>query len=189
MSDTTQCLLATKSFLGLLQQMQVFLKNSHKLFHVYLKQNQKVLLSATGVTRWRSTSDGTTKRFGHFDYWVGTENTDNTFHQRTVFVELVVTLYMIGNSQDFNPKTPLSDYLQTKKLDYAQAWGLVSTSQNELEEAKSQFDQVIRAAIMFVSVMSRLLDEKIEGNPSLEAENLYMELELQSKKIRKITEM
>ncbi|KAJ8897749.1 hypothetical protein PR048_003099 [Dryococelus australis] len=60
--------------------------------------------------------------------------------------------------------TPLSDYLQTKKSDYAQAWRLVSTAQNQLEKARSQFDQMFRAAKMFLSVMmSRLLDEKIES--------------------------
>ncbi|KAJ8895961.1 hypothetical protein PR048_001302 [Dryococelus australis] len=135
MLDTTLCLPATMSFLGLLQQTQVFLKYSQKQFYVYLNQNPRVLLFAIGVA--------TTKTFGRFDYWVGTEDTDNTSYQGTMF-----------------------------KLGYAKAWRLVSTAQNELEEARSQFDQVFTAAKMFASVMSRLLDENVEGNHSLEEENI-----------------
>ncbi|KAJ8883001.1 hypothetical protein PR048_014840 [Dryococelus australis] len=191
MPDTTQCLPASVSFLGLLQQTRVFLKGSHKRFHVYLKQNPRVLLSAIGVTRWRSRSDATTNIFGRFHYWVGTEDTDNTSHQETVFVELVVTPYTIGNSQHFNPKVRneanalLQKFLSLETILVAVACRPVSTAQNELE-ARSQFDQVFRAAEMFASVLSRLLDEKIEGNPSLEAENLYLELALPSKRVRKI---
>ncbi|KAJ8877324.1 hypothetical protein PR048_021778 [Dryococelus australis] len=152
MSDITLCLPATISFLGLLQQTQ---------------QNPRVLLSAIGVTRWRSRSDATTNIFGHFHYWVGTEDTDNTSHQETVFVELVLAT-LKTSIQKYAMR--LMHFSKTKKMDYAQAWRLVSTTQNELEEARSQFDQVFRAAKMFASVLSRLLDEKIEGNPSLEAE-------------------
>ncbi|KAJ8898433.1 hypothetical protein PR048_003793 [Dryococelus australis] len=195
MSDTAQCLPASISFLGLLQQTQVYLKDSHKRFHVYLKHNSRILLSAIGVTRWRSKRDATTKIFGRFHYWVGTEDTDNISHQGTLFVELVVTLYTIGNSQDFNPKVRneanalLQKFLSFETILVAKAWRLVSTAQNELEEARSQFDKVFRAAKMFASVISRLLDEKIEGNTSLEAENLYLELELPSKRVKKIKKM
>ncbi|KAJ8879415.1 hypothetical protein PR048_020023 [Dryococelus australis] len=56
----------------------------------------------------------------------------------------------------FKITTPLSDYLQTTKLDYVQAWRLVSTAQNELEA---------------------------------QAENIYLELELSSKRVRKIKKM
>ncbi|KAJ8881726.1 hypothetical protein PR048_018212 [Dryococelus australis] len=63
-------------------------------------------------------------------------------------------------------------------------WGLVFTAQIELEEeARSQFDQVFRTPKMFAFVMSRLLDEKIEGNSSLETENIYLELELPPKRL------
>ncbi|KAJ8886749.1 hypothetical protein PR048_012961 [Dryococelus australis] len=206
MSDTTPCLPSTISFLGLLQQTQVFLKDSHKQFHVYLKQNPRVLLSVIGVTTWRSRSNATTNILGHFHYWVGTEDTDNTSHQETLFVKLDVTLYMIGKSQDFNPKVRnevnalLQKFLSFETILVAmtiskqrnrtvQAWRLVSTAQNELEEARSKFNQVFKAAKMFESVLSRRLDEKIEGNPPLEVENLYLELEqlqISCKRVRKI---
>ncbi|KAJ8887192.1 hypothetical protein PR048_013407 [Dryococelus australis] len=45
---------------------------------------------------------------------------------------------------------------------------------------------VFRAAKLFPSVMSRLLDEMIDVNSFLEAENLYLELELPSKRARKL---
>ncbi|KAJ8885386.1 hypothetical protein PR048_011583, partial [Dryococelus australis] len=166
-------------------------RKERKLGHEVRKEKE----SAIGVTRLRSRSDATTNIFGRFRYWVGTEDIDNTSPQETVFVELVVTLYTIGNSQDFIPKVCneanalLQKFLLFETILVATAFLLVSSAQNELENAESQFDQVFRAVKMFTFMMPRLLDEKIEGNPSLEALNLYLELELPSKRVRKIKKM
>ncbi|EZA59350.1 Zinc finger MYM-type protein, partial [Ooceraea biroi] len=220
-SDTAQCLPATLSLFGLLQQTQVFLKDSHKRLSVYLHQNRRVRLAAIGATRWRSRSDATTKMFGRFHYWFDSEVTGKTSQSETVFVSLVMTLCIIGNSKEFNPKvrneanntllqkfmsfetimvammfllifkitTLLSDYLQTKNLDYAQAWRLVSVAQNELRDARDKFDQVVNASKRFASVMSNKLNEKIEEDSSLEMESLCIDPELPCKRIRKIKKM
>ncbi|KAJ8876294.1 hypothetical protein PR048_024204 [Dryococelus australis] len=78
----------------------------------------------------------------------------------------------------FEIMTPPADYLQTKKTGLCARLEACFTAQNKLE--------VARASKVFSSVMARLLDEEIESNHSLEAENLYLELELQSKRVRKI---
>lgn len=219
MSDTTQILPTTISFFGLLQHTQVFLKDSHKRLRVYLQQNPRVLLAAIGATRWRSRSDATTKIFGRHHYWFSSEELDETSQPETIYIELVKTLFVIGNSIEFNPKvrneasgllqkflsfetilvammfclifkmtTPLSDYLQTKNLDYAQAWRLVSSAQNSLKDARHQFSQVVKAAERFVSFMSVRLHE-IEEDSSLDTENLCLETELPRKRTRKIKKL
>lgn len=89
----------------------------------------------------------------------------------------------------FKITTPLSDYLQTKNLDYALAWRLVSSAQTELKNARNQFNQVMAAAKEFSRVMSLKLDEKLKEDPSLEMEDIYIESELPTKRIRTIKKM
>nr|CAD7443921.1 unnamed protein product [Timema bartmani] len=89
----------------------------------------------------------------------------------------------------FKITTPLSDYLQTKNLDYAQAWRLVSAAHNSLRDARDQFDQVVNATKRFVFVMSKKIDERIEEDPSLEVESLCIDSELPRKRLRKVKKM
>ncbi|KAJ8868648.1 hypothetical protein PR048_030187 [Dryococelus australis] len=190
MSDTTLCLPATISFLGSQQQAQdIILKDSTQVIScvAYLKQNPRVKVKKRCNHQ----------NFGRFHYWVGIEDIDNTSNQGTMIANALVQQFisfetiLVGmvSLLIFKITTPLLDYIQTKKLDYEQAWRIVSSAQNELEEARSQYNQVFREAKMFAFGMSRLLDEKIEVSPPLDAENLYLELELPCKRSRKIEKM
>ena len=89
----------------------------------------------------------------------------------------------------FKITTPLSDYLQTRNLDYAQAWNLVSTAQESLRNTRNQFHQTMSEAQNFAKVMTEVLDEKVEGNPSLETHNLSIESGLPTKRQRKRKKM
>ncbi|KAG8177445.1 hypothetical protein JTE90_008629 [Oedothorax gibbosus] len=194
MTDAMQCDITTISFFGLLQQTQVFIKDSHKRLAIYLDQNPSVRLGAIGITRWRSRSDAACKIFGRFDNWSECDaNPSETLNLKLAYIELILALSIISDSEDFNPKTrseansllqkfvsyetiltammclmifkittPLSDYLQTKNLDYAQAWNIIASSQKLLDAARQKFDQIVEAAEKFVEVMTYILNKKIE---------------------------
>lgn len=70
LSDTAQILPATITFFGLLQEAQVFLKESLKRQLFYSAKNPAFKLGAIGATRWRSRSDATVKIFGRIDNWL-----------------------------------------------------------------------------------------------------------------------
>ena len=82
----------------------------------------------------------------------------------------------------FKVTPPLSDYLQTRNMDYAQAWNLVSTAQENMRNARNQFHQTPSVAQNFAKTMTEVLDAKIEGNPSLETYNFSIESELSTKR-------
>lgn len=77
----------------------------------------------------------------------------------------------------FRITTPASDYLQTKNLDYAQAWRLVSTAQNGLRNVRNHFNQVMNGVKICACIMSQKLDQKLL-EPFLEMENIYINSEL-----------
>lgn len=214
-SDVAQCLPEAISFFGLLQETQVFIKESCKRLNVYKKQNPKICLTAIGNTRWRSKSDGATKIYGSSAYWFS--DTEETRPPNVIYPDLVVALSVISNSKEFNSKTryeanallskflsfetvlvsmtflkifssttPLSDYLQTTNLDFAQAWSFVATVQKTLKKNRNEFDKVVKAANKFVSFMTLAIEEKINKDPSLDAEKLCIQTELPQKRIRPV---
>ena len=74
MTDTAQCVTAAISFFGLLQQTQIFIKESHKRLNIYLEQHPNVRLSQIGATRWRSKSDATYQIFSYYNTWAECED-------------------------------------------------------------------------------------------------------------------
>lgn len=211
LTDTAQCLIATISFFNVLQETQVFMKESFKRLQKFIEENPSFKLEAIGMTRWRSRSNATTKIFGRIDDWDGAEKQLPT---KLVYLELVVALTKISNSPDFNSKirseaegllnkfvsfdtiliammflqifkitTPLSDYLQTKNLDFVQAFRLIETTLLKLKELREKFDETLKAAETFVAIMTNNLDNRSETDDSLE--NIVIETKLKEKRKRK----
>lgn len=56
--------------------------------------------------------------------------------------------------------TPLSDYLQTKNLDYVEAWGHVSSAHKSLQSVRNRFCDITKAAKTFVNFAVKTIDEK-----------------------------
>ncbi|KAG8255828.1 hypothetical protein J6590_083271 [Homalodisca vitripennis] len=74
--------------------------------------------------------------------------------------------------QIFNVTTPLSDYLQTKNLDFAQAWRLIESATERLKDLRNRFYETLEAAHTFV----RKFNEKIEASSEFEdLKDLMME--------------
>ena len=121
------------------------------------------------------------------DFSPKTRNEANSLLQKFLSFETILTAMMC--LLIFKITTPLSDYLQTRNLDYAQTWNLVSTAQENLRNPRNQFHQTLSAAQNFAKAMTEVLDEKIEGNPSLETYNLSIESELPTKRQRKRNKM
>lgn len=221
MTDTAQSVTASISFFGLLQQTQVFIRDSHKRLDIYLEQNPSFRLGAIGATRWRSKSDATSKIFGRYNNWMKLA-CDEGKQAKTVYIELVISLSIVANSQGFSPKTrneansllqkflsfetiltammfllifksttPLSDYLQTKNLNYAQAWNLISSAQDSLKNARNKFPDILNAAKNFVKFMTNVLIRKVKETPSLDeyCNNINIESELPAKRQKKIKKM
>ncbi|XP_050516717.1 zinc finger MYM-type protein 1-like [Diabrotica virgifera virgifera] len=179
LSDTAECVTTSISFFSLLQQTHVFIKDSHKRLEIYLKQNPNFRLTAIGATRWRSKSDSTCKIFGHFDKWSKwvkddissckcvyleliislsmianspdfnskVRNEANSLLQKFTSFEIILTAMMF--LLIFKTTTPLSNYLQTKNLDYVQAWHMVASAQTKLEDIRNNFPTVLDAAQNF----------------------------------------
>lgn len=191
LSDTAQILPSTISFFGLLQEAQVFLKESLKRQQKYKEENPAFKLGAIGATRWRSRSDASVKIFGRIDNWISESQKEQSQPAKYMFYELTVALYKMSLSNEFNVKmrddasgllrkflsfetivtavtflqifkvtTPLSDYLQTKNLDYAQAWRLVESAVSRLKAVREKFDETFLAAKKCVLKFT----EKIEGS-------------------------
>lgn len=217
MTDTVQCLPATISFFGLLQETQVFIKDSCKRLNVYMQRNPKIRLTAIGATRWRSRSDAATKIFGFSSCWFSDIGTENKHLTKPVYADLVISLNIISNSMEFNPKTrneanallskflsyetiliamtflkifssttPLSDYLQTRNLDFSQAWALVAAAQKSLEKLRNEsaFENIKAAANRFVFFMTASINQKVDEDPSLDTEKLIIDTELPKKRVR-----
>jgi len=136
---------------------------------VYHKENPSLKLAASVATRWRSRNDAIVKIFGRIDFWIkGDLSPEN--ESKFVYIQLLVALYEISISNQFNSKirkdsrglmkkfcsyetvlvammflqifkitTPLSDYLQTKNLDYIQAWCHVSSAHKSLQSVRNRF--------------------------------------------------
>ncbi|XP_074030798.1 uncharacterized protein [Leptinotarsa decemlineata] len=199
-SDTAQCLTVTISFFSIMQETQVFLKDSIKRLDMFRKQNPEYKLEAIGATRWRSRSNAATKIFGRIDMWTSSEEqSSNTAKpNKHIYLELVLALFKISHSADFNAKvrheatallkkyldfetvlvgmiflqlfkitTPLSDYLQTKNLDYAQAWRNIESSLSRLKHLREKFDETLNAAQRFVLKMTQKLEERAKADETL----------------------
>lgn len=219
LSDTAQVLPSTISFFGLLQEAQVFLKESLKRQHMYTEESPAYKLGAIGATatRWRSRSDASVKIFGRIDNWTLESQVDQSRPAKYVFYELTVALYKISLSKEFNIKvrddasgllrkflsfetiitamtflqifkvtTPLSDYLQTKNLDYAQAWRLVESAVSRLKAVRNGFDETLAAAKTFVSKFT----EKIEASSERDTlKDMPIETDFETKRLKKVKKM
>jgi hypothetical protein len=156
-------------------------------------------LEAIGATRWRSRSNAAKKIFGRIDEWTSSEEqSSNTAKPKHIYLELVLALFKISHSTDFNAKvrheatallnkyldfetivvgmvflqvfkitTPLSDYLQTKNLDYAQAWRNIESSLSRLKRLRDKFSETLKAAQRFVLKMTQKLEERAKTDETL----------------------
>ncbi|KAG8273357.1 hypothetical protein J6590_108302 [Homalodisca vitripennis] len=217
LTDTAQILPSTITFFGLLQEAQVFLKESLKRQQFYSAKNPVFKLGAIGATRWRSKSDDTTKIFGRIDNWTTSTPLDPSHQAKHVFHELTVALQKISLSPEFNATvrssatgllskflefettviamtflqifkvtTPLSDYLQTKNLDFAQAWRLIESATERLKDLRNRFNETLEAAHTFV----RKFNEKIEASSEFEdLKDLMMETTFKKSRSRKVKKM
>lgn len=62
--------------------------------------------------------------------------------------------------QIFKITTPLSDYLQTKNLDYVQAWRHVSSPHKSPQSIRNNFCDITKATKTFVDFAVKKLNEK-----------------------------
>ncbi|XP_025416538.1 uncharacterized protein LOC112687804 isoform X2 [Sipha flava] len=190
LSDTTQCLTPCMSFFNLVQEAFVFFKESYKRLAVYHKENPSLKLAASVATRWRSRNDAIVKIFGRIDFWIkgdlSPENESkfayiqllvalyeisisNQFNSKIrndslslmkKFCSYETVLVAMMFLQIFKIITPLSDYLQTKHLDYIQAWRHVSSAHKSLQSVRNRFCDITKAAKTFVDFVVKKIDEK-----------------------------
>lgn len=208
LSDTCKVLPITITFFGILQEAQVFLKESLKRQEKFMGQNPSYKLEAIGATRWRSKSNACSKIFGRIDDWTSPESPNHSY----VFFELVVALHGIYTSEDFNSKirsdagalflkftqfeviltamiflqifkitTPLSDYLQTQNLDYGQAWRAIESSIDLMKTVRDKFPETLNAAKKFVLTFKNKVDE----SSNIELANLNFCSDFEKKRPRK----
>uniref|UniRef100_A0A2S2QRP4 Zinc finger MYM-type protein 1 n=1 Tax=Sipha flava TaxID=143950 RepID=A0A2S2QRP4_9HEMI len=190
LSDTTQCLTPCMSFFNLVQEAFVFFKEFYKRLAVYHKENPSLKLAASVATRWRSRNDAIVKIFGRIDFWIkgdlSPENESkfayiqllvalyeisisNQFNSKIrndslslmkKFCSYETVLVAMMFLQIFKIITPLSDYLQTKHLDYIQAWRHVSSAHKSLQSVRNRFCDITKAAKTFVDFVVKKIDEK-----------------------------
>ncbi|XP_025196206.1 zinc finger MYM-type protein 1-like [Melanaphis sacchari] len=212
LSDTTQCLTPCMSFFNLIQESYVFFKESYKRLAVYNKENPSLKLAASVATRWRSRNDAIVKIFGRIDFWIkgdlSTENESkfvyiqilvalyeisisNQFNSKIrndslslmkKFCSYETVLVTMMFLQIFKITTPLSDYLQTKNLDYIQAWRHVSSAHKSLQSVRNRFCDIIKAAKTFVDFAIKKIDEK-------ELHDIEIEEKLSKKRKRTVKRM
>ena len=191
------------------------MKDSIKRLQKFIDETPSFKLEAIGMTMWRSHNNAMVKIFGRIDNWNGCENSQTTkliyldlviplfkisscpefnFKTRTdaeglliKFTHFETILVAMLFLQIFKITTPLSDYLQTKNLDFVQAWRLIETSHLKLKELCDKFDETLQAARTFVSVMTRNLDESAERDESLES--ICIESELKEKRQKKVKKL
>jgi len=212
LSDTTQCLTPCMSFFNLVQESYVFFKESYKRLAVYNKENPSLKLAASVATRWRSRNYAIVKIFGRIDFWIksdlSTENESTFFYIELLVALYEISISNQFNSkirndslslmkkfcsyetvlvtmmflQIFKITTPLSDYLQTKNLDYIQAWRHVSSAHKSLQSVRNRFCDIIKAAKTFVDFAIKKIDEK-------ELHDIEIEEKLSKKRKRTVKRM
>lgn len=67
----------------------------------------------------------------------------------------------------FYVTTPVSDYLQTERLDYVQAWRQISNATEKLKADLRNFDPILKSANRFVQTMNTTL-EKLDSDLFIE---------------------
>ncbi|XP_054259308.1 uncharacterized protein LOC128984050 [Macrosteles quadrilineatus] len=215
LTDTAQCINKSINFFNLLQEVHVFMNESIKRLQKFIEENPSFKLEAIGQTRWRSRSNATVKIFGRIDDWDGEVKSKPP---KLVYLELVIALFKISTSQDFNSKvrsdsdallkkllsfecilvamlflqvfkvtTPLSDYLQTKDLDFVQAWRFIENSHRKLTDLREKFPDTVKAANNFVAKMNENLEEREKEDESLS--NIYIETSLKETRRRKLKKL
>ncbi|XP_025405010.1 uncharacterized protein LOC112679433 [Sipha flava] len=156
LSDTTQCLTPCMSFFNLVQEAFVFFKESYKRIDFWIKgdlspENEskfayiqllvalyEISISNQFNSKIRNDSLSLMKKFCSYE---------------TVLVAMMFL-------QIFKITTPLSDYLQTKHLDYIQAWRHVSSAHKSLQSVRNRFCDITKAAKTFVDFVVKKIDEK-----------------------------
>lgn len=83
--------------------------------------------------------------------------------------------------QIFKIITPVSDYLQTRGLDYAKAWYHISCASKSLKEKRNTFPNVIKAAENFVN----FANEKIDDYTDSDVQDIIIQTELPKIRLRK----
>ncbi|XP_031353775.1 uncharacterized protein LOC116178426 [Photinus pyralis] len=213
LSDAAQVLPSTISFFGLLQEAQVFLNESLKRQQKYKEENPAFKLGAIGATRWRSRSDACVKIFGRIDNWVLEQSQppkyvfyelavalhsmslSNEFNAKVraeasgilgKFLNFETIVIAMTFLQIFKITTPLSDYLQTKNLDYAQAWRLVESAVIRLIAIRDKFDETLTAAKTFILKFKEKVDASNEQDT---LNNMTIENDFKKKRLKKVNKM
>jgi len=69
--------------------------------------------------------------------------------------------------QVFEINTPLSIYLQTKNVDYAQAWRNIESSLSRLKRLRNKIPETLKAAQRFVLKMTQRIEERANNDETL----------------------
>ena len=181
------------SLFGLVEKLAVFFRDSYKRMDAWRDMIVKCKIGTTGQkrlqmisnTRWSSKSRALTCIFGSFQdsdssvylvvicclTYLLHSNSQNQ-STRTQAAELrdkllgyrVILTAMVFLSM-FRFLTPLSDYLQTAGMDYAQAWVQIENAVLMLREHSRKFSDIKIATDKFVEVINSQLTEEwaLEG--------------------------
>ena len=205
--DTTGLVVASASLFTLLNDIAVFIRESYKRMNVWLKESQSVLhqrLAIIGETRWWAKDDSLRKVFGSFG------NPDRALYidvlqTLAIILEVGVTVKPVVRAKArgyiesllkyetiltsqiflriFEHTTPLSKYLQTSRMDILSAYRMVTTTQENVEGIKRDFEGVKVAADTFVQWANEKL-QLLQDENQLETE-LEVQSQLPQKRVRK----
>ncbi|XP_004209165.1 uncharacterized protein LOC101237930 [Hydra vulgaris] len=185
--EATSCCIQAVSFFTLLQNVSTFIKVSYKRMATWIKlvetqigMDKMKRLKLIGETRWSGKSNAATAIFGIF-----------AEPSSTVFVNLILCLSCISESENFDTKTrheaktllmpflkfdtifftylrifeqvgPLSIYLQTRGLNVLVAFKMVEKAVIELKSQSRLFDDVHNNALQFVRMANASIIQRTE---------------------------
>ncbi|XP_047132607.1 uncharacterized protein LOC124811291 [Hydra vulgaris] len=202
--EATSCCIQAVSFFTLLQNVSTFIKVSYKRMATWIKLVETHIgmdimkrLKLIGETRWLGKSNAATAIFGTF-----------AEPSSTVFVNLILCLSCISESENFDTKTrheaktlkfdtiltaftylqvfekvgPLSIYLQTRGLNVLVAFKMVEKAVIELKSQSRLFDDVHNNALQFVRMANASIIQRTKTM-------LEVKIELPAKRKRKTPTM
>lgn len=185
--STKKCRYAEDLF-GLVEESALFIRQSHKRTLIWSKEVKKVhsshgklrRLKTIGVTRWWSKHKSLSaiidfneheKEFSKFITFLNVlyEISIGNFDAKTKFLAKVLlekwtkfeTILMAAIMLDlFEVTSPVSEFLQSKQLDYSKAWGTVQTLLGQIQKKNCEeyFDEIVIRCQKFVSEIEALLE-------------------------------
>ena len=184
--DACKSVQAIKLF-GFAQKLCCFFRDSYKRMDVWsriLKENkigqkQGKRLQMIGETRWSSKARALTRIYGSFEepssalyveiakclHFISSDAIQNSSNREQAanllekLLQYEVTLTAMTFLRLFRHTTPLSDYLQTAGMDYAQAWKQVENALEQLKKESRDFKNVENATDKFVASISSAMAE------------------------------